>query len=69
MCMSGTCTVVSVNGTLVEDKKRRFKSECAHFSFNKCLIYTHDGANAKFCTNSNEKDNSASIEREVSDYD
>jgi hypothetical protein len=26
---------VSVNGTLVEDKKRGFKGECAHFSFNK----------------------------------
>ncbi len=44
----GTCTVVSVNGTLVEDKMRRFKGACAHFSFNKCAIYTHDGASAKF---------------------
>ncbi len=35
------CTVVSVNGTLVEDKMRRSKGECAHFSFNKCPIYTH----------------------------
>ncbi len=43
----GTCTVVSVNGTLVEDKMRRFKGECAHFSFNKCLIYTHDSASSK----------------------
>ncbi len=43
----GTCTVVSVNGTLVEDKMRRFKGESAHFSFNKCPIYTHDGASAK----------------------
>ncbi len=54
----GTCTVVSVNGTLVEDKMRRFKGECAHFSFNKCPIYTHDGASAKFSTNSHETDNS-----------
>jgi hypothetical protein len=40
----GTSTVVSVNGTLVEDKMRRFKSECAQLSFNKCPIYTHDDA-------------------------
>ncbi len=31
----GTCTVMSVNGALVEDKMRRFKGECAHFSFQK----------------------------------
>jgi hypothetical protein len=32
----GTCTVgVSVNGILIEDKMRRFKGECAQFSFNK----------------------------------
>jgi hypothetical protein len=37
----GTCTVVSVNGTPVEEKKR------AQFIFNKCPIYTHDGASAK----------------------
>jgi hypothetical protein len=55
----GTCTVVIVNGTLVEDKMRRFKGECAHFSFNKYPIYTHDGASAKFSTNSQETDNSA----------
>jgi hypothetical protein len=57
----GTCTVGSVNGTLVEDKMRRFKSECEHFSFNKCPIYTHDGASAKFNTNSHETDNSVVI--------
>jgi hypothetical protein len=50
---------VSVNGTLVEDKMRRFKGECALFSFNKCPIYAHDGASAKFSTNSHETDNSA----------
>ncbi len=55
----GTCTVVSVNGTLVEDKLRRFKGECAHFSFLSCFNYTHDGASAKFSTNSPETDNSA----------
>jgi hypothetical protein len=51
----GTCTVGSVNETLVEDKLRRFKGEYAHFSFNKCPIYTHDGASAKFSTNSHTK--------------
>jgi hypothetical protein len=50
---------VSINDTLVEDKMRRFKGECPHFSFNKCPIYTHDGASAKFSTNSHETDNSA----------
>jgi hypothetical protein len=57
----GTCTVVSVNGTLVEDKMRRFKGECAHFSFNKCPIYTHDSASVKFSTHSHETDNSVDI--------
>ncbi len=52
----GTCTVMSVNGTLVEDKMRRFKGVCAHFSFKKCPIYTHDSASAKFSTNSHETD-------------
>ncbi len=55
----GTCTVVSVNGTLVEDKMRRFKDECEHFSFNKCPISTHDGASAKFSIKSHVTDNSA----------
>ncbi len=49
---------MSVNETLVDDKKRRFKGECAHFSFNKCPIYTHDGASAKYSTKSHETDNS-----------
>jgi hypothetical protein len=52
----GSCTIVSVNGTLVEDKMRRFKGDCAHFRRNKCPIYTHDGASAKFSTNSYEAD-------------
>jgi hypothetical protein len=51
---------VRVNGTLIEDKMRRFKGECEHFRFNKCPIYTHDGAGAIFSTNSQEMDNSAS---------
>jgi hypothetical protein len=49
---------VRVNGTLVEDKMRRFKGECEHFRFNKCPIYTHDGASAKFSNNLQEMDNS-----------
>jgi hypothetical protein len=40
-CKFCTCTIVSVNGTLVEDKMCTFKGESAHFSFNKCPIYTH----------------------------
>ncbi len=44
---------------------RRFKGECAHFSFNKCPIYTHDGASAKFTTNSHETDNSVTSQRRV----
>jgi hypothetical protein len=32
------------NGTLAEEERRRFKGECAHLSFNKGPIYTHDGA-------------------------
>jgi hypothetical protein len=38
---------------------RRFKGECAHFSFNKCPIYNDDGASAKLSTNSHETDFSA----------
>ncbi len=53
-----TCTVVSVNGSQVEDKMHSFKGDCAQFSLNRCPIYTHDGANAKFSTNSKETDNS-----------
>ncbi len=34
---------MSENGTFFEDKMRRFKGECAYFSFKKCPIYTHDG--------------------------
>jgi hypothetical protein len=49
---------VSVNGTLVEDKMRRFKGECAHFCFNNCFICPHYGASAKFSTNSHETVNS-----------
>ncbi len=45
---------MSVNGTLVDDKMLRYKGECAHFCFNKCPIYTHDGASVKFSTDSRE---------------
>ncbi len=54
----GICTVVSINGTVVEDKMRKFKDECENFSFSKCPIYTDDGASAKFSTNSQEINNS-----------
>jgi hypothetical protein len=53
---------VSVNGTLVEDKMRRIKGKCAHFSFSKCHIYTDDGASANFSTNSHETDYSAVVD-------
>ncbi len=49
---------MSVNGTQVEDKMLRFKGECGQFSFNRCPVYTHDGASAKSSTNSQETDNS-----------
>jgi hypothetical protein len=77
VCVSakfGTCTVVSIYGTLVEDKMCTFTLESTHFIFNKCPIYTHDGASAKFSTNSYETDNSVLVEhgtkpviREISD--
>ncbi len=54
---------MSENRTLVEEKMRRVKGECANFSFNKCPIYAHDGASAKFSTNSHETDNSAGSSR------
>ncbi len=34
----GTCTVVSVNGTLAEAQLCTFTLECMHFIFNKCSI-------------------------------
>jgi hypothetical protein len=50
---------VSVNGSLVEAKLCIFTLESTHFIFNYCQIYTHDGASAKFSTNSQETDYSA----------
>ncbi len=55
----GTCTVVSVNGTPVEAEMCTFTLESTHFIFNKCPIYTHDGASAKFSTSWDETDYSA----------
>ncbi len=45
---------MSVNGTLVEAKMCTFTLETR--LFNQCPIYTHDGASAKFSTNSQEND-------------
>ncbi len=53
---------MSVNGTLVEQKMRRFKGECACFVFNKYPIYTHDGASAKFSTNSHDDETDDSVD-------
>jgi hypothetical protein len=50
---------VSVNGLLVEAKMCIFTLESTQFIFNKCPNYTHDGASAKFSTNSHETDYSA----------
>ncbi len=44
---------MSVNGTLVEAKICTFIIESTHFVLNKCPLCTHDGAIAKFRTNSN----------------
>ncbi len=55
VCVSakfGTSTVLIVNGTLIEAKMFTFTLESTHFIFNKSPIYTHDGASAKFNTNS-----------------
>jgi hypothetical protein len=47
----GSCTGMSVNGTLVKAKLCTFTLECTLPLFNKCPIYTHDGASAKLSTN------------------
>ncbi len=52
----GICTVVSVNETHVKAKMCTFTLESTHFIFNKCPIYTHDGASAKLSTNLQETD-------------
>ncbi len=55
---------MSVNGTFAEDKMRRFKGECAHFSLNNCSIYTHDGVSAKFSINLHKTDYSVGLHTE-----
>ncbi len=47
---------MTVNVTLAEAKMCTFTLESTHFIFNKCLIYAHDGASAKFRTNLQETD-------------
>jgi hypothetical protein len=37
----------------------RFKGDCSYISYNKCPIYTHDDASAKFSPISHETGNSA----------
>ncbi len=49
------CAFVSVSRTFVEAKMCKFTLESTHIIFNKCPIYTHDIASAKFCTNSSLK--------------
>jgi len=50
----GTCTVVK--GTFFEAKMCTFALDFTRFIFKKCPIYTHDGAIAKFSTNSHKTD-------------
>ena len=47
---------MSVNGTLVEAKLCTFTLVSTHCISNKCSILTHDGASAKFSSNSDETD-------------
>jgi hypothetical protein len=47
---------VNLNRTLIRDKMCPLTLESTHFVFNKCPVYTHDGASVKFSTNSNETD-------------
>ncbi len=55
-------TIVSVNVTLVEAKMCTFTlASTTHFIFNRCPIYTHDCASAKFSTISHETDYSARL--------
>jgi hypothetical protein len=56
---------VSVHGTLLEAKMFTFTLESTHFIFNMCPIYTHDGASAKFSTNSHETDYSVGLEQTI----
>jgi hypothetical protein len=49
---------------LLKTKRVDSGGECAHFIFNKCPFYTHDGASAKCGTNSHEMDNSVHLQFE-----
>ncbi len=49
---------MSVNGTLVEDKMRRFKGECAHFTLDSSSV-PFTLTTVPFSTNSHETDYSA----------
>jgi hypothetical protein len=48
-------------GHHVEDKLCTFTLESTHFIFNLFPIYTHEGASAKFSTNSQETDYSVRL--------
>jgi hypothetical protein len=52
----GMVHVVRVNETLVDAKMCTFTLEFTHFIFSKYIIYTHDGASAKFSNISHETD-------------
>jgi hypothetical protein len=55
-------------GHLLKIKYVDSGGECAHFSCNKCPIYTLDGAGAKFGTNSHETDNSVAFDSSPLSY-
>jgi hypothetical protein len=57
---------VSVNETLIEAKMCTFTLEYTHFIFNKCPIYTHDGASAKFNISCDETDYRVGVPRNYS---
>ncbi len=57
---------MSVNETLLEAKMCTFTLESTHFIFNKCPIYTHDGASAKVNTSCDETDYSVGVPRNYS---
>ncbi len=55
-----------VNEIFVEAKMCTFTLDSTHFIFNKCPIYTHDGASGKLSTNSHETDYSVRYQMLVS---
>jgi hypothetical protein len=50
-------------GHLLKAKSVDSGGECAHFSFKKCPVDTHNGASAKFIINSRETDYSVETVR------